>query len=39
MQMSMGWPFYTVAALMGTYVAYVVALNVLEAIRTHWTDR
>lgn len=29
--MSMGWPFWTVASLMGAYVAYVIAVNALDA--------
>jgi hypothetical protein len=34
----MTWPLYVLGISGAAFVAYVVALNVLEAIRTHWND-
>lgn len=35
-EMSMGWLFWTVAALMGAYVGYIVVCNVMEAVIRNW---
>jgi hypothetical protein len=34
--MSMGWPFWTVAIVMGAWVLYVVGANLLDAVIRNW---
>jgi hypothetical protein len=35
----MTWPLYVLGISAAAFALYVLLLNVLEAIRTHWTDR
>lgn len=36
--MNMGWPFWIVAALMAAYVAYIVSVNLFDAIIRNWKN-
>jgi hypothetical protein len=34
--MTLGWLFWTVGILMGAYVVYIVACNLMEAVIRNW---
>lgn len=34
--MTLGWPFWIVAGLMAAWVAYIVGVNLLDAVIRNW---